>query len=83
MCLSDDSALTRSAQSEMVRGIDGMLDRKLRVESTPFQADGAFVLGTVTEFADEVSPLEAGVPQIGPEGYAAGDAAVSMVIPTG
>ena len=44
----DDSVLTRSAQSEMVRGIEGMLDRKLRVEST-LPADGAFVLGTVTE----------------------------------
>jgi len=44
----DDSALTHSAQSEIVRGIDEMLDRKLRVEQT-VPTDGAFVLGTVTE----------------------------------
>ncbi len=64
----DDSALTRSAQSEIVRGIDGMLDRKLRVEQT-VPTDGAFVLGTVTELQAKF-PYWKPAAQIRPEGYA-------------
>jgi alpha-glucuronidase len=64
----DDSAQTRSAQSELVRGIDGMLDRKLRVEQT-VPTDGAFVLGTVTELQAKF-PHWKPAAQIRPEGYA-------------
>jgi alpha-glucuronidase len=46
--LLDDSAVARSAQAEVLRGIGGMLGRNLRLENTT-SADNAFVLGTVTE----------------------------------
>ena len=64
----DDSALTHSAQREIVRGIDGMLDRKLRVEQT-VPTDGAFVLGTVTELQAKFPRWKLAA-QIRPEGYA-------------
>ena len=44
----DDSPLTRGAQGEMLRGVDGILGRTLHIEPT-LSANGAFVLGTVTE----------------------------------
>jgi alpha-glucuronidase len=64
----DDSALTRSAQGEMVRGIDGMLDRKLRVEQS-VPKDGAFVLGTVTEVQAKFPGWRSAM-AIRPDGYA-------------
>jgi alpha-glucuronidase len=63
----DDSALTRSAQGEIVRGINGMLDRKLRVEQT-VPTDGAFVLGTVTEVQAKFPGWRPAIP-IRPDGY--------------
>ncbi len=44
----DGSAPARSAQAEIVRGMDGMLGRKPRIEAG-LPAGGAFVLGTVIE----------------------------------
>ncbi|MBV8675306.1 MAG: hypothetical protein JOZ33_17920, partial [Acidobacteriaceae bacterium] len=44
----DDSPQAHSAQTELVRGITGMIGRQLRTEKT-IPAEGAFVLGTVTE----------------------------------
>ncbi|MBV8630374.1 MAG: glucosiduronase, partial [Silvibacterium sp.] len=44
----DDTVLARSAQAELVRGVEGMLGRKLRVK-TAIQEESAIVLGTVTE----------------------------------
>jgi len=46
--LLDDSALARSAQAEMVRGVRGMLGRTLRAETT-LPAENAVVLGTLEE----------------------------------
>ncbi|MBV8437800.1 MAG: glucosiduronase [Silvibacterium sp.] len=64
----DDSVLTRSAQAEIVRGIDGMLGRNVRVVST-IPADGAFVLGTVTEVQTRF-PNWMPAALLKPEGYA-------------
>ncbi|HEX3472956.1 MAG TPA: alpha-glucuronidase family glycosyl hydrolase, partial [Silvibacterium sp.] len=44
----NDSPIVRSAESELVRGIGGMLGRKLKIE-TDLPDESAFVLGTVTE----------------------------------
>jgi alpha-glucuronidase len=63
----DDSPLTRSAQGEMLRGADGILGRTLHIEPT-LSANGAFVLGTVTE-VEAKFPHWRPVARIRPEGF--------------
>jgi alpha-glucuronidase len=64
----DDSALTHSAQGEMVRGLDGMLGRKLQTGKA-LPSDDAFVLGTVTEVQAHLARWKPAT-QLRPEGYA-------------
>ena len=63
----DDSALAKSAESELARGIDGVLGRKLRVDSA-IPADSAFVLGTITELKARFPDWKTAA--LRPEGYA-------------
>ncbi len=66
--LLDDSAVGRSAQAEIVRGMRGMLGRTLRAE-TAVPAENAVVIGTLLKnFADAASwgwHLEAAIPADG------------------
>jgi alpha-glucuronidase len=64
----DDSALTRNAQTELVRGIEGMLERKLHVE-TAIPSDNTFVLGTVTEIQARFPHWKQGAPPLKPDAY--------------
>jgi alpha-glucuronidase len=63
----DDSPLVRSAQREAVKGIDSMLGRSLRVESSAAGKD-ALVLGTVAEIERQF-PAWKPVTSPGIEGY--------------
>jgi alpha-glucuronidase len=63
----DDSPVVQSAESELARGMDGMLGRKLRVETT-LPSDGAFVLGTVTELRTQFPHWKPA--QLQPDGFA-------------
>jgi alpha-glucuronidase len=56
----DHSEVAMSAQSELVRGIGGMLGKQLRVETVLVPNQNAFVLGTVTELQPHFSELQAG-----------------------
>lgn len=64
----DDSFVTKSAENELARGVQGMLSRGLRVEKTLPDRD-AFVLGTVTEVQVRF-PHWNPAAQLRPEGYA-------------
>ena len=64
----NDSPIVRSAASELARGIDGMLGRKLEVE-TALPGKSAFVLGTVTELQTHFPHWNPGV-ELRPQGYA-------------
>lgn len=64
----DDSPIVRSAESELVRGIGGMLGRKLEIE-TALPDESAFVLGTVTELQAKF-PHWNPIVELRPEGYA-------------
>jgi alpha-glucuronidase len=64
----NDSPIVRSAASELMRGIDGMLGRKLEVESA-LPDKSAFVLGTVTELQTHFPHWNPGV-ELRPESYA-------------
>ena len=64
--LLDDSPVARSAQSEIVRGLRGMLGRTLRTESA-VPAESALVLGTLEELrrAEPAWRLDASLPADG------------------
>ena len=64
--LLDDSPVARSAQSEIVRGLRGMLGRTLRTESA-VPAESAIVLGTLEELrrAEPAWRLDASLPADG------------------
>src|SRR5271157_4722051 len=64
----NDSQIVRSAESELVRGISGMLGRKLEIE-TALPDESAFVLGTITELQAKFPHWSPAV-QLRPEGYA-------------
>jgi alpha-glucuronidase len=63
----DTSPPAASAQSEMLRGVRGMLERTLRVVRVP-QAQDAWVLGTVEEIRTALPGFRAS--QLKPEGFA-------------
>jgi len=64
----DDSHLTHTALDEMLRGMDGILGRRLQIE--PLVSDhSAFVLGTVTEVQAKFPRWQSTAP-IRAEGYA-------------
>jgi len=45
----DHSVVAMSAQTELARGVDSMLGKKLRTEASRLPDENAFVLGTFTE----------------------------------
>src|SRR5438105_1640119 len=61
-----DSAVLRTAQSELIRGIRGMLGRTLRIESQ-VPSGGAILIGTMQQIRQAVPQLPDTA--IGAEGY--------------
>ncbi len=54
----DQSEATMSAQSELIRGLHGMLAKTLRTGTSRLPNENAFVLGTVTEVRQRFSELK-------------------------
>jgi alpha-glucuronidase len=63
----DDSALARSAQQEIVRGVTGMLDRTLRAEAS-FPNESAIVLATSGALRN-AKMVPQRFPAVKPDGY--------------
>jgi alpha-glucuronidase len=56
----DHSVVAMSAQTELARGVDSMLGKKLRTEASRLPDENAFVLGTFTELQPRFPELRAG-----------------------